>query len=191
MKRAHLLILIILSLIPLLNQAATPAQTHPVEIVLWADAPLLPNELKLEVARTVHQVAEEYNIDPLLILAIMKVESSFRPNIASHRGAVGLMQMKTIAAREAAKDLSLSTDISAAELAHHELNIRLGVHYLTSLVKRFGGNIWKALSAYNRGPTAVARNFTDQNITAKSYPGKVLRTYLAYTRLRKEPTSKS
>ncbi|MBI2083591.1 MAG: lytic transglycosylase domain-containing protein [Deltaproteobacteria bacterium] len=163
----------------------------PVDVVLSVDGGRLSDQLKLEVARTVHQVAEEYQIDPLLILAIMKVESSFRPNAASHRGAVGLMQIKTIAAREVAKELSLKPNITANALSQHELNIRIGVHYFASLLKRFGGNVWKALSAYNRGPTAVAKNFGNQHITKGSYPGKVLKVYLAYSKLRKEPILKS
>ncbi|MBI4374568.1 MAG: lytic transglycosylase domain-containing protein [Deltaproteobacteria bacterium] len=180
-----------MSLTPFLSQSGIEEAAPPVDLVLSIEGSHLSDQLKIEVARTVKEVAGEYTIDPLLILAIMKVESSFRPNVASHRGAVGFMQVRTIAAREAAKELSINPNISLNTLSHHELNIRIGAHYFASLLRRFGGNVWKALSAYNRGPTAVSRNFGSQHITRESYPGKVLRAYLAYSRLRKEPALKS
>ena len=48
---------------------------------------------KVEYSEYVYKYAEEYNVDPLMIFAIIKAESNFNPNVVSSSGAVGLMQL--------------------------------------------------------------------------------------------------
>lgn len=143
--------------------------------ILSAEAPHLSDKTKETISRTVQKISEEYQLDPILILAIMKVESSFKPSARSGMGAVGLMQIRPIVLKELGLDIP-AHGRTADLLKDPELNIRVGVHYFSRLVERFQGNIWKALMAYNQGPTRVAR-LNLKSVPAKGYQSKVLFAY--------------
>jgi soluble lytic murein transglycosylase len=91
--------------------------------------------------------AKHYQVDPLLVRAIIKVESNFEVRAVSHRGAQGLMQLMP----ETAQDYGLSDPFDP------EQNIRAGVSYLCRLLSEFNGDLRFALAAYNAGPTTVKR----------------------------------
>lgn len=84
-------------------------------------------------------------IDPKLVLAVMAKESSFRHKAVSSAGAMGLGQLMP----STAKDMGVSDPFSP------EQNIRGMTRYLGMLLKKYQGNLDKALSAYNFGPNAV------------------------------------
>jgi len=91
------------------------------------------------------------NIDPLLVLSIIRQESAFNEKAESHVGARGLMQLmpstaKTMGRMKSKDDLFLPAQ-----------NIKFGVKYLNKLLNRFEGNLILTLSSYNAGPTKVAR----------------------------------
>jgi soluble lytic murein transglycosylase-like protein len=88
-----------------------------------------------------------HNIDPLLILAQMSQESSFRKNATSHKGASGLMQlMPATAARWGVKNIYSP-----------QQNIEAGVKYMRWLMDKFGGDLKLALAAYNAGEGSVMK----------------------------------
>lgn len=95
--------------------------------------------------------AKENNLDPVLVLSLMKQESSFETSAASSSGAQGLMQLMPTTAQEVFPDV-LRTDLQQADT-----NIRLGTRYLAKLMDRFNGNIVYALAGYNAGPNAADR----------------------------------
>jgi soluble lytic murein transglycosylase len=82
------------------------------------------------------------NVDPALVLALMRQESSFDAGIVSHAGAIGLMQLMPETARQA----------GGGNLTDPAVNMRLGEIYLGRLLKEFGGVTAYALAAYNAGP---------------------------------------
>jgi len=91
----------------------------------------------------VTQVAERQGVDPLLIRAIIQVESAFEAQVRSPQGAMGLMQITpAIAERYDVKD---PYDPGA--------NIEAGIKHLKSLLSRF--DLALALAAYNAGEAAV------------------------------------
>lgn len=116
--------------------------------------------------------AKDHEFDPLLILAIMKVESSFKLHAVSHAGALGLLQLKPIAAKEVSNVFDLSP-VSARQLMDPFINVKFGIHYLSFLRKSVGKNWIKILAAYNSGPTYIKRT----GIIPTGYASKVLRTY--------------
>jgi soluble lytic murein transglycosylase-like protein len=86
-----------------------------------------------------------YGVDPVLVRAVIQVESDFNPKCVSHRGARGLMQLMP----ETAKRYGVTS------IFDPEQNIRGGVRYLADLLRLFPGNLPRALAAYNAGENAV------------------------------------
>jgi soluble lytic murein transglycosylase-like protein len=91
--------------------------------------------------------AARHGLDPALIKAVMRVESSFNPLAVSPAGAQGLMQLLP----STASSLGLSNPFDPQQ------NIAAGSRYLRSMLDRNGGDLSRALAAYNAGPEAVRR----------------------------------
>jgi soluble lytic murein transglycosylase-like protein len=131
---------------------------HPdfdrIDAVLATRAPGWGLELRSHVAQAIAEESERAGFDPLLVLAVITVESEFHPAAVSVVGARGLMQVRPttlyfVAEREGLK-------LSHPEIdADPSLNVRLGVRYLKSLREQFRGNLDLALMGYNAGPTRV------------------------------------
>lgn len=149
--------------------------------ILIQEAPGLSAKSKEEIAVTVTKLADEYHLDPLLILAIIHVESHFKPEAQSSKGAMGLMQVKPIVVADVAQQLGINPKVNGQLLKNKKFNMRVGVHYLASLIKRFKGDVCKAVMAYNAGPTTVSRIYAGKSVPLNGYQEKVLRTYLTYS----------
>lgn len=92
--------------------------------------------------------AQRLSVDPVLVRAVIQVESNFVPTVVSHKGARGLMQLiPATASRFAVRDLF-----------DPEQNIRGGVEYLAFLRSMFGDDLSRVLAAYNAGENAVTRH---------------------------------
>ena len=88
--------------------------------------------------------------EPALVLAITRQESSFDPTVRSGAGARGMMQLMPGTAKILAKRIGVS--YSPSQLDEPEYNMRLGAHYLGSLVSQFSGSYIMAAAGYNAGP---------------------------------------
>ncbi|MEJ5229885.1 MAG: lytic transglycosylase domain-containing protein [Pseudothermotoga sp.] len=93
------------------------------------------------------------SIDPLLIMALIKVESNFREKAVSHAGAIGLMQILPSTAAWICQRSGFSRDVDITSPVD---NIVVGIEYLRYLIDLYEGNIELALRAYNSGPSRVA-----------------------------------
>ncbi len=96
--------------------------------------------------------AKKSGVDRALVWAVMKRESKFSPDAVSSSGAVGLMQLMPGTARETAK----KAGIGKFSLYEPRDNIMLGALQLSTLLKRFDGNVIYALAAYNAGAAKAA-----------------------------------
>ncbi len=106
-------------------------------------------------AEIVLEAAARYELEPHLIWAVMREESHFRPEAVSRVGALGLMQIMPATGREIARSKGMK--ISNLELLQPEVNIDFGAYYLRRMLDQFGGDLDKALAAYNGGPGNVRR----------------------------------
>lgn len=90
-------------------------------------------------------MSEAHGVDPLLVRALIQVESNYKPKAKSPRGAMGLMQLMPATARE----------YKVRNPFDPRANIEAGIKHLKSLIDRFGVEI--ALAAYNAGEGAVQK----------------------------------
>ncbi|MDA1323148.1 MAG: lytic transglycosylase domain-containing protein [Proteobacteria bacterium] len=102
-----------------------------------------------EVKRLVIQEAERLRVPISLALAVAHVESNFNPKARSAKGARGVMQIMPMTARG-------EYGIEPKLLWRPRLNIRLGLHFLKRLIRRYGGRVDLALSHYNGGSAVGA-----------------------------------
>lgn len=153
-----------------------------VDQVLAVEAPRMDEDTRFKVAEAIVEESQLLDLDPTLVLAVMKVESRFEPNAVSPRGARGLMQVMPHVARS----------MTNGEATHETLldpvtNVRLGTRLLKSLVKQHKGNLPRALAAYNMGSRRVyalmRENEAPQNDTEWRYTRQVLR---AQARIKEE-----
>lgn len=114
----------------------------------------------------VKEVSNDYNMEPELVYAVMKVESGFDENAKSSAGAVGLMQLmpSTFEWLKMGKEKDFS---SCHNLMDPSVNIRAGVHFLGILRKKYGSEIL-VLCAYNAGMNAVDK-WIEKGKTLDSY----------------------
>ena len=99
------------------------------------------------LGRAVRAAAAASGLDPLLIRAVITVESACNPRAISPKGARGLMQLMP----DTARAYQVSDAFDPAQ------NIGGGARYLRDLLDMFGGNLELALAAYNAGPSSVLR----------------------------------
>ncbi|ABR48219.1 Lytic transglycosylase, catalytic [Alkaliphilus metalliredigens QYMF] len=116
--------------------------------------------------------AEEFEIDPYLIWAVMREESHYRPDVFSIAGAQGLMQIMPATGEDIANRLRVS--YTNEDMLNPEKNIRFGTFYLRSMLNMFSGDIDKALAAYNGGPGNVRKwSGTSIGSTPEGFPTSI------------------
>ncbi len=97
--------------------------------------------------------AQSANIDPLLLLALVREESRYDAAVISPARAVGLAQLLPSTAQAMTSDAS----IGLQQLKDPALNLRLGARYIRLQLDRFNADPRLALAAYNAGPGAARR----------------------------------
>lgn len=141
----------------------------------------------------VEKYAKENNIEKELIYAMIKAESNFKAEAVSSKEALGLMQILESTAKEVAEELE--TEVTKEKILDPEINICLGVKYISNLIKKYG-NTNLAIAAYNAGignvdswieKGTIKEDGTDiENIPFKetnNYVRKILRDYEIYKKL--------
>ncbi|MBZ9688258.1 lytic transglycosylase domain-containing protein [Clostridium estertheticum] len=105
--------------------------------------------------------SQRYNVDPLLVAAVIKVESNFNEKAISPRGAYGLMQIMPDTGLWIAKNMKLK-DYKEEKLYDNEINIAMGCWYINNLNTEFNGDIELVLAAYNGGRGNVQKWLSDK-----------------------------
>lgn len=131
-------------------------------IIHFSNVPTSPNKWKLKIKeghfnskklssgdydRLIYAIAIRYELDPLLVKAVIKAESDFDVLATSNKGAMGLMQLMP----ETAGDMGVDDAYDPVQ------NIEGGVKYLKKLMGIYKTNLSLALASYNAGEKAVQK----------------------------------
>jgi len=117
----------------------------------------------------VRDAAIRSGLPPTLVESVARVESALRPEAVSPKGALGVMQLMPATAR--------MLDADPHDTAQ---NINAGARLLRELLIKYGGDVVKALSAYNAGEGAVDRyRGMPPYSETRDYVDKVIRTYVS------------
>jgi hypothetical protein len=127
-----------------------------------------------KLAKLIVEECENYeNLDPFLILAVIQIESEFSPKAKSQRGAIGLMQVMPGTGEYIAREMGINYN-GKKTLYDPFVNVRLGIHYLSSLTERYDSTE-NALDAYNYGPANFEKaQSSDTDGKQSRYVKKVL-----------------
>ncbi|MDW7652308.1 MAG: lytic transglycosylase domain-containing protein [Bacillota bacterium] len=115
----------------------------------------------------IEENAAEYGVDPLLVAAVIRVESKYDPDAVSPRGALGLMQLMPATAEWIAPQVGIDT-LTEEMLLDPKVNIKLGTWYLANLSEEFSANLDVVLASYNGGRGQVKR-WLDEGIWSGRY----------------------
>ncbi|MDR3002112.1 MAG: transglycosylase SLT domain-containing protein, partial [Fibromonadaceae bacterium] len=144
---------------------------------------------------TIRKYAEQFDIDPLFVTALMRQESMFNLSLVSPAGAIGLMQIMPATGRQIATELKVK-NFATDSLYNPDLSIRFGVYYMQKRMKQFSNDLVLTLCAYNAG-SHNAIKWRDRNrgvefdifvenigfLETRIYVKRVLGNYWTYQRL--------
>jgi soluble lytic murein transglycosylase len=130
----------------------------------------------------VAEQAAEFKVDPLLMLALIRQESSFDPRAQSGARALGLTQVVPSTARNIASRLGVEDDFTLRDLYRPGVSLQFGTWFMAQLLKEYNGRVFPALTAYNAGGGNVARWLQrfgdDPDVLVEMIPFAETQTYL-------------
>jgi hypothetical protein len=130
--------------VPYVEPVVASAEQAPAPVPAQPERSLLDGTPYAEIIAT---LAQAHGVDPMLVSALIQVESGYKPRARSRKGAMGLMQLMPSTARE----------YKVGNPFEPKANIEAGIKHLKSLIDRFNGANELALAAYNAGPGAVEK----------------------------------
>ena len=126
-------------------QTAAPAATTATAGLMSVGASELGADVPFGAEITA--AAKKHGIDPALLAGLVKQESGFNPNAGSPAGARGLTQLMP----------GTAAGLGVGNVLDPIQNLDGGAKYLRQQLDAFGGDVTRALAAYNAGPGAVQR----------------------------------
>lgn len=150
----------------------------------------LSDEVLSLLVENVYTNSKTFGYDPLLVLAVIHVESYFDPQAkgqyksGKYSGAFGLMQLKVATAREVAQSLNIPFN-GVKDLYKPEINIPLGVAYLTQMISWFQ-SLKLGILAYNQGPGTIRKTLKNKKELSIQYYNKVLKSYFALKKIKRK-----
>lgn len=149
-KKSKILVSVLLtiSLLTSANTASVQAQswTSPYITYVAKSNSSLPEKTTREIVVAAYRWASEFNLDPKLLLAVIKVESNFYPHAISNSGAYGLMQVIPVWHKE--KIIKAREELGNPEIFNVNTNIYLGALVLRDCMRK-SSRISKMLLCYS------------------------------------------
>lgn len=133
---------------------------------------MLKSIYPLTYSQKIKQESEKYKINPVLIMSLIRQESSFGLKALSSSQAAGLMQMIQPTAMEVAGKLKMKIQFPE-DLYRPEINIPMGTFYYSDVLKDFNMHVPLALAGYNAGPHKI-KSFISLREETKKIPTEKL-----------------
>ena len=130
--------------------------------------------------------AKSRKVDPYFVNGIIRQESLFDSQALSPAGARGLMQIMPATGKKLYTKTKLEKPFETDALFDPDLNIRLGVKYVSQLNKRFNRNGMHILISYNAGPHVLKKwlkrfgHLSDKDVFIESIPYPETRRYVKH-----------
>ena len=140
----------------------------------------------LAYADTIQKISQTYGIDPYFVKGLIRQESLFETQALSLAGARGLMQIMPATGKSLYGSDQYEKPFDEELLFEADLNIALGIKYLSQLNKRFGKNGTHVLISYNAGPHVLKkwlkrfRAIDDPDVFIESIPYPETRRYVKH-----------
>lgn len=167
------------------EQLTAPLSYVDVALEVLRERSSMSSDERWRTANVLVDESRRLGVDPLLVLAVIDVESKFDHRAVSYRGARGLMQLMPETRQWLIDtDAELSPEASRDDVANPESNVRLGVAYLARLSRGFS-RIERMLQAYNCGPGRVAAILRGDAVLpeeSKFFADRVLKRYVRLQR---------
>jgi soluble lytic murein transglycosylase len=160
------------------EEAALYAEAEALGVVAAVEASRLPDRQQRRLAMAIVREARRNKVDPMLVVAVIRCESSFNNYAVSHVGAMGLMQVMPDTGNYLADKAGFKLQ-RHTNLFDSELNVELGTAYLADLIERFGSPE-RALVAYNAGPGLAKKILSKRDKRERfmaGYPAKVMKEF--------------
>ncbi|KFA92330.1 lytic transglycosylase domain-containing protein [Archangium violaceum] len=160
------------------EEAALYTEAEALGVVAAVQASRLPERQQRRLATAIVREARRNKVDPMLVVAVIRCESSFNNYAVSHVGAMGLMQVMPDTGNYLADRAGFKLQ-RHTNLFDSELNVELGTAYLADLIERFGSPE-RALVAYNAGPGLAKKILAKKDKRERfmaGYPAKVMKEF--------------
>ena len=177
-----------LSLAPAIERPR-PRELVKIFSIVQANRPDLLEKEAWDLAEVILSESSKYKLDPILILAVIDVESKFQFGAVSPAGARGIMQIMPATGKFLVESVrALAKEIKVEQFVPEHLddpivNIKLGTYYLHDLRKSFR-NVNNALIAYNLGPTELRIRMENQIEYNGEYANAVLTAYQKFKKIK-------
>ena len=162
-----------------------PKELITVYSVIKSHRPDIADSEAWRVAEVILDESAKRNLDPMLVLAVIQVESGFQYAMVSPMGARGIMQIMPDTGKFLSEIVAQEHGIQPASFIPESLddpilNIKLGVYYLHDLKKQFP-TLNLALAAYNVGPAEIQNRLENNQEFPDEYAVLVRDAYKRYT----------
>ena len=128
-------------------------------------------QIPADLSAAIYDIARAEGIDPRLAYRLVKVESNFKADARSGAGAIGYTQLQVPTARY------FQPGVTVQQLMQRDVNLRLGLRFLRTLMVQYHNDMHLALLAYNRGPARVNEILAAGGDPRNGYAKLVLKGY--------------
>ena len=165
-----------------------PRELVKINAILRSHRPDISDSESWNLSEVILEESTKRHIDPLLVMALIKIESGFKYQAVSPMGARGIMQIMPDTGKFLAETLAGEFGFHPARFTPESLddpvlNLRLGIYYLHDLKKKFQ-QLNLALIAYNSGPGDTQNRLENNLDLADQYASLVLNAYQRYKKIK-------
>jgi soluble lytic murein transglycosylase len=164
--------------------APRPKKLVAIYNVIKTNRPEISDAEAWKVSDVIWEESAKHNLDPILIAALIEVESGFQSLAVSPMGARGIMQIMPDVGKSIAREIGFTEEAGSDAFTPEHLddpvfNIKLGIYYLYGLQKSFR-SLNLALAAYNVGPTTMRNHLENETEAPIDFANAVLSVYRKY-----------